>query len=351
MDVTAYMKKHGHEQLIVCYDKKTGFRGYIGIHSTALGPGLGGIRFWNYKAEEEAIIDVLRLSEGMSYKAAVAGLKLGGGKMVVWGDPKTADRDEVYRTAGKFIETLKGHYIGAEDVSTTTQDLVSVYKHTKHLVGMPKEMGGSGDPSPVTAFGVHKGMIACVEEVFSRSELKGLKVGIQGVGHVGYNMCKILHKEGCELIIADVNQEAVDKCVKEFNAKAVSPEEIFDADMDIFCPCALGACLNPDTIKRLKCKIIAGSANNQLCEKEEEDMKLIQEKGILYAPDYVINAGGLINVSDESDEGGYNRERALVKAAKIYDNLKDVIKMAKEKGITTNKAAHEVALARIKAAE
>ncbi len=343
MKVFEYMGKYGFEQLVVCHDKTSGLRALIAIHDTTLGPALGGTRFWNYETEDQAIEDVLRLARGMTYKAAAAGLNLGGGKGVIWGDSKKDKSEELWRAFGRFVQTLNGRYITAEDVGTSVQDMDLVNLETDHVTGVSKAKGSSGDPSPKTAFGVFRGMQACAKEAWGSDDLKGKVVAVQGVGNVGYYLCKHLHEAGAKQIICDINQEAIDRVVKEFGVDVVAPDEIYDVQCDVFSPNALGAVINDETIKKFKCKVIAGGANNVLAEDKHGDM--LEEKSILYAPDYVINAGGLMNVADELT--GYNEERALEKISTIYDNVAKVIEIAKRDKIPTYKAADRMAEERI----
>ena len=343
MKVFEYMGKYGFEQLVVCHDKTSGLRALIAIHDTTLGPALGGTRFWNYETEDQAIEDVLRLARGMTYKAAAAGLNLGGGKGVIWGDSKKDKSEELWRAFGRFVQTLNGRYITAEDVGTSVQDMDLVNLETDHVTGVSKAKGSSGDPSPKTAFGVFRGMQACAKEAWGSDDLKGKVVAVQGVGNVGYYLCKHLHEVGAKQIVCDINQEAIDRVVKEFGVDVVAPDEIYDVQCDVFSPNALGAVINDETIKKFKCKVIAGGANNVLAEDKHGDM--LEEKSILYAPDYVINAGGLMNVADELT--GYNEERALEKISTIYDNVAKVIEIAKRDKIPTYKAADRMAEERI----
>lgn len=309
MKIFDYMEKYDYEQLVMCQDKESGLKAIICIHDTTLGPALGGMRMWTYASEEEAIEDALRLGRGMTYKNAAAGLNLGGGKTVIIGDPRKDKNEAMFRALGRFIQGLNGRYITAEDVGTTVEDMDIIHEETRYVTGVSPAFGSSGNPSPVTAYGVYRGMKAAAKEAFGDDSLEGKVVAVQGVGHVAYELCKHLHNEGAKLIVTDINKENADRAVQEFGAEFVHPDKIYDVECDIFAPCALGAIINDETIERLKCKVVAGSANNQL--KEERHGKMLEEKGIVYAPDYVINAGGVINVADELL--GYNRERAMKK--------------------------------------
>ncbi len=338
------IEKHGeHEEVIFCHNKAVGLKAIIAIHNTALGPALGGTRMWNYANEEEALIDVLRLSKGMTYKASAAGLNLGGGKAVIIGDPKTQKTEALFRAFGTFINSLRGKYITAEDVGTTVHDMEYVFMETPYVTGIPKAFGGSGDPSPYTAHGVYMGIKASVKRKLKTDSLKDLKIAVQGLGNVGYHLVEFLHKDGANLIVSDIDQEKVKKVCDQFNAKSVSPDSIVTADCDVFAPCALGAVINDKTVNSLKCKIIAGGANNQLAESRHGDA--LKELGILYAPDYVINAGGLMNVFVELE--GYSSDRAFEKTTQVYDNLMNVFDIAERDKIANHVAANRLAENRI----
>jgi len=340
MEIFEKIGEHDHEQVVFCYEPAAGYRGIIAIHDTTLGPALGGTRFWNYASDEEALIDVLRLARGMTYKAAAAGLNLGGGKAVIIGDPRTTDREAIFRAHGRFVESLKGRYITAEDVGVSVEDMSFVEMETEHVAGV---LGGSGDPSPVTAFGVYRGMKAAAKERYGSDSLEGLRIAVQGLGHVGYYLCRDLAAEGAQLIVTDIYEDRVERVVREFDAEAVAPDRIYGVDAQIFAPCALGAVVNDETLPQFRFDIIAGSANNQLAEPRHGDA--LAEREILYAPDYVINAGGLINVYGELH--GWSAERAKQKAGEIYDTLTRLFALAKEQGITTHAAADRLAERRI----
>lgn len=338
-----YLEKYDYEQLVFCQDKNSGLKAIIAIHDTTLGPALGGTRMWTYANEQEAIIDALRLARGMTYKAACAGLNLGGGKTVIIGDPRKDKCEEMFRAFGRYIQGLNGRYITAEDVGTTVADMDMIHMETEFVTGVSPAFGSSGNPSPVTAYGVYRGMKAAANEAFGSDSLQGRTIAVQGVGNVAYNLCRYLHEEGAKLVVTDIQADNVNRAVQDFGAKAVGVDEIYGVDCDIFSPCALGAIINDQTIPQIKAKVIAGAANNQL--KEERHGDLITEMGIVYAPDYVINAGGLINVADELL--GYNRERALKKVETIYDNIQKVLEIAERDGIPTYKAADRMAEERI----
>lgn len=342
-----YMEKYDYEQLVFCYDKTSGLKAIICVHDTTLGPALGGTRMWNYENEDDAILDALRLGRGMTYKAAAAGLNLGGGKTVVMGDAKKDKSEELWRAFGRYVQSLNGRYITAEDVNTSVEDMDYIAMETEYVTGLS---GTSGDPSPVTAFGVYKGMKAAAKEAFGTDSLAGKVVAVQGVGHVGYYLCKHIHEEGGKLIVCDIDQERIDRVVKEFGAQVVANDKIYSVECDIYAPCALGATVNDDTVPQLKCRIIAGAANNVLKEPEKHGAD-VDAKGILYCPDYVINGGGLINVYHEllARRAGkpFDKERALADAAKIYDRILKVIEIAKRDNIPTYKAADIMAEERI----
>lgn len=342
MTIFSALIKDDFEQVIFCNDQETGLKAIIAIHDTTLGPALGGARMWNYSSEEEALVDVLRLAKGMTYKNAAAGLNLGGGKAVIIGDPKKDKSEALFRSFGRFVESLNGRYITAEDVGTREEDMDYVHMETEFVTGTSRK--GAGDPSPVTALGIYYGMKAAAKEAYGSDSLKDLTIAIQGVGQVAYNLCKHLHKEGAKLVVTDINDAAVNRAVNEFNATSVQPDDIYDVACDIFSPCALGGTINDETIKRLKAKVIAGSANNQL--EREEHGHILHEKGIVYAPDYVINSGGVINVAEELT--GYHKERALNKVKSIYSILEKVFTISREKNIPTSVAANEMAEERIK---
>ena len=333
----------GHEQVVCCYDKASGYRGIIAIHNTTLGPALGGTRFWSYANDDEALTDALRLSRGMTYKNAVAGLNLGGGKAVIIGDPTAANRELIFRAHGRFVESLSGRYVTAEDVNTSPADMDYVHMETDYVAGLATK---SGDPSPVTAHGVFRSIEASAKWRWGSPSLSGKTVIVQGIGHVGYFLCKELHAAGAKLIVSDIRKEKVDQVVKDFGAKATTDAGVYGETADIFAPCALGAILNDDTIKQLEVEIICGGANNQLLEPKKHG-EALAKRDILYAPDYVANAGGVINVYSEL--AGWTRERALRKADEIFDTILGVYQTAKDQGIHTYEAADRVAEKRLKA--
>ena len=341
-DCMDYVVQHNHEQLVFCHDRATDLRALIGIHNTTLGPSLGGTRLWHYDRHEDAVLDVLRLSEGMTYKAAVAGLPLGGGKAVILADGKESDPDiraARFRAFGRFVAGLGGRYITAEDVGTKPQDMVYVREMTSFVVGLP---GQSGDPSPVTAYGTLSGIQAMVEEVLRRDNLEGVRVAIQGLGKVGYALAEYLIDEGAEVTAADINPAACRRAEEQLGIQIVPIDDIYDVDCDIFSPNALGAVINDVSIPRLKCKVIAGAANNQL-ENIERHSRALEDAGIAYAVDYVINAGGLINVYSEME--GYDAQKAHARAGDIYYTIKRMLSIANSEGVTTQVASQIIAQA------
>ena len=334
------MNASEHEQVVFCNDKQNGLKAIIALHNTKIGPAFGGCRMWNYKSEDDALYDVLRLSRGMTYKAAMSKINLGGGKAVIFGDSKKDKNRNIFKSFGRFVEGLAGRYITAEDVGTSVKNMEWVRLETSYVTGISHANGGSGDPSPVTALGTYSGIKATVKNKLGKDSLFGLKIGVQGVGNVGYHLCKYLNKEGAILYVTDVDQNSLTRVVKEFRAKIIDIESIYRSEIDIYAPCALGGTINDFTIPKLKCSIIAGAANNQL--EKDIHAQMLYEKDILYAPDYVINAGGLINCAHEIE--GYNEEAALSQAEySIYDNLIDVYKLSGSDRINTHKAAMKIA--------
>ncbi|MFN7905666.1 MAG: Glu/Leu/Phe/Val dehydrogenase dimerization domain-containing protein [Pseudobdellovibrionaceae bacterium] len=336
-------KYGGHEEVLFCHDASVGLKAIIAIHNTALGPALGGTRMWDYKTEDEALVDVLRLSKGMTYKASAAGLNLGGGKAVIIGDPLKHKTEGLFRAFGHFVNSLNGKYITAEDVGTGVQDMEYVYMETPWVTGIPKDFGGSGDPSPYTAHGVLMGIKASAQEKLGTSDIKGMRIAVQGLGNVGSNLVKYLSEHGAIVSVADINQKRVADHVNKFGVKAIHPDQILFEECEILAPCALGAIVNDQTMGKLKCKAIAGGANNQLAESKHGDH--LRELGILYAPDYVVNAGGLMNVFVELE--GYSPDRAFDKTRKVFDNVTQVFQIAKRDNVGTHTAADRLAEERI----
>jgi leucine dehydrogenase len=338
------MAEMGHEQVVMCSDPSIGYRGILAVHSTKLGPALGGTRFWQYATDEEAITDALRLSRGMTYKNAVAGLKLGGGKSIIIGDNKTRDREKIFRAHGRFVESLGGRYITAEDVGTSTRDMDYVHMETGHVAGLA---GKSGDPSPVTAHGVFRAVQASANRMWGSDSLEGKCVAIQGCGSVGTYLARELHGAGAKLIVSDIDAAKAERVAKLTGAEIVEGDAIFFAEADIFSPCALGGIINDKTIPMLKAYIVAGGANNQLLEPRHGDE--LQRLGILYTPDYVANAGGVINVFGEV--AGWNAQRALDKADDIYGTVLKVFEIADADHISTHEAADRLAEQRLAGAK
>ena len=347
MGVTSSVYDAGHTHVLFGADERTGLRTIIAVHSTALGPALGGTRFYPYESVDAALHDALRLSRGMTYKNAAAGLELGGGKAVIIGDPRTDKTPDLLRAYGRIVENLDGLYITAEDVGTSTEDVAIIRETTRHALGLDVARGGSGDPSPFTALGVFCSMQAAAAHKWGSEDLHGRTVSVQGVGKVGYHLVRQLVEAGCEVVVTDVYQPAIDRVVKEFGVKSIGSDEIYDIDVDIYCPSALGATLNPETIPRLQASIVCGSANNQLATDADADR--LVERDILYAPDFVVNAGGVINVSQE--RRGYDRERSAEKVRGLKDATSRILSLASEQGITPHRAAVQLAEARIEAAQ
>lgn len=341
--VIAQMSKYDHEQLLFCNDNETGLKAIIAVHNTVLGPALGGTRMWSYANEMEALTDVLRLSRGMTYKNSISGLNLGGGKAVIIGDSRKIKSEALFRRFGKFVNSLGGKYITAEDVGISPIDMTWVSMETAHVVGLP---GKSGDPSPVTAYGVYVGMKACAKEQFGSDSLSGKKVAVQGVGHVGEYLVSSLRKEGAEVFITDIHEPTLKRVADQYGAKVVGLEEIYDLDVDVYAPCALGATVNDDTLNRLKCSIIAGAANNQL-KQEDVHGQAVMNKGIIYAPDFALNAGGVINCYSEVK--GFDSAWAMSKAEEIYQTIGSIVKRSRTEGTPAYKIANKMAEERIEA--
>jgi len=340
MSIFSHSAYDKHEQVAFYQDAKSGLKAIIAVHNTNLGPSLGGCRMWPYADDGEALNDVLRLSRGMTYKSAMAGLKLGGGKSVIIGDPRQDKTPELLRAMGDFINTLGGRYITAEDSGTSVEDMHIIGERTRFVSGLIEGSEHGGDPSPSTAYGVFVGLKAAVEHRWGRADLNGLKVSLQGVGNVGFRLARLLTEAGAELFVTDIFQDNIDRAVSELGATAVGADEIFDLDADLFAPCALGAVLNDDTIARLKVGAVAGAANNQLAE--ERHAAALREKGILYSPDYVINAGGIIDVYYQQ-HGDYNPAQVKEHIETIGTTMKEVFQRADETGETTAHVADRVA--------
>jgi len=339
------MQQMGHEQVAFCTDPHTGLNAIIAIHNTVLGPSLGGTRVWNYANHQEALVDALRLSRGMTYKSALAGLNLGGGKAVLIGDASKLKNEAYWRRYGKFVNSLNGKYITAEDVNTSKTDMEYIGMETKFVTGKPEYMGGSGDPSPLTSYGVYMGMKAAAKKAFGSDDLSGRKVLVQGAGNVGRYLMEYLVKDGAKVYTCDINESKLKEVTAMMpSIQVVDGDTIFDMEMDIYAPCALGATVNTESIAKMKCPVIAGGANNQLADENVHGPMLV-EKGIIYVPDFLINAGGIINISIEID--GYNRERAYNTVSKIYDRALQIFDIAEKEGTHTQLAAMQAAEKRL----
>jgi leucine dehydrogenase len=343
MEIFGSLAEGEHEQVVFWSDKVAHLRSIIAIHDTTLGPAIGGVRMFPYKSEEEALKDVLLLSSSMTYKAAAAGINLGGGQGVIIGDPNKDKTELILRSFGRFVESLNGRYITAEDAGTTVEDMEIVRYETKYVTGLSRALGGGGDPGPVTAIGLMHGLLACVEKVFGKKSLEGVSIAIQGLGNVGFNLADMLFKEKCKLFVADSDPNKVKEAKERFNAEIIAPEEVYDVESDVFSPNALGGIINDQTVDRLKVKIVAGAANNQLEDDRHGD--ILHAKKILYAPDFVIGAGGLINVVNELE--GYHRQKAINQAKGIYDLLSKVLDKSEKENVPTYKAANLLAEERI----
>ncbi|TXK52896.1 Glu/Leu/Phe/Val dehydrogenase [Pontibacter qinzhouensis] len=344
LSVFGQLAEHNHEKVVFCHDQDTGLKAIIAVHSTVLGPALGGTRMWGYASEAEALEDVLRLSRGMTYKAAISGLNIGGGKAVIIGDAAKDKSEALFRKFGRFIKNLNGCFVTAEDIGTTSKDMEYIRMETEHVAGMPETMGGGGDPSPVMAYGTYMGIKAAAKKAFGTDSLEGKKIAVQGVGNAGAFLVELLAKENTKVFITDIYADRLRDVSSKYGAQVVGMDEIYDLDVDIFSPCGLGGTINDKTINRLKCRVIAGSANNQLRDETVHGQALL-ERGIYYAPDFLINAGGLINVYAELV--GYNRERAYAQAERIYGYTLDLLQKAEEEGIPTQQAAIRMAEKRI----
>jgi len=333
-----------HEQIVFCHDKDTGLKAIIGVHNTVLGPALGGTRMWKYENEWEALNDVLRLSRGMTYKSAISGLNLGGGKAVIIGDAKTDKTPEMIQSFGRYINSLSGKYITAEDVGTTTPDMDLIREVTPYVTGISESKGGSGNPSPVTAYGVYMGMKAAAKYKFGSENLAGKRILVQGTGHVGETLVKHLSDEGAVITISDISQSRMEEVAKKYGATIYEGDDLYTADVDIYAPCALGATINDDTVYRIQAKVVAGAANNQLAN-EQVHGQILRDRGIAYAPDFLINAGGIINVYGEIVN--YGKEEAMKKTENIFNTTLEIFDLADSRNLTTTQAAMAIAEKRI----
>ena len=343
--VLEQMQTMGHEQVVFCQDPHTGLNAIIAIHNTTLGPSLGGTRLWNYNNHEDALVDALRLSRGMTYKSAISGLNLGGGKAVLIGDAAKLKNEAYWRRYGRFVNSLNGKYITAEDVNTSSMDMEYIGMETKFVTGKPDYMGGSGDPSPLTAYGVYVGMKAAAKKAWGNDSLTGKRVLVQGAGNVGQYLMGHLVEEGAKVMVCDISEPKLKQAKQKYPVIEVIPNEnIFDREFDIYAPCALGATVNTESINKMKCPVIAGAANNQLADENVHGPMLV-EKGIIYVPDFLINAGGIINISIELD--GYNRDRALNTVGKIYNRTLEIFELAEKEKVHTQLAAMKIAEKRL----
>lgn len=341
----SHLEIMGHEQVVHCYDQETGLKAIIGIHNTALGPALGGTRVWKYSSESDALNDVLRLSRGMTFKSSISGINLGGGKAVIIDNPNAKKDEKFWRKYGQFVDSLNGKYITAEDVGTSTKEIEYIAKETKHVAGKPFHMGGSGDPSPFTAYGVYVSLKAAWKRATGKDSLNGAKISVQGTGHVGQYLIDHLMSENAIVSIADINPANIELVTKKHKVSVIDPKEIVTMETDIYAPCALGATLNPDTIPNLKCKVIAGAANNQL-KDEKTDGDAVMKRGIYYAPDFLINAGGVINCYTETI-GEYSREKTIALIDPIYNKVLEIFDRSEREGINPQQAAIAIAQDRI----
>jgi leucine dehydrogenase len=346
MSIFERIRGDNYEQVVYCHDARVGLKAIIAIHNSALGPATGGCRMWNYRNEEEAVTDVLRLSKGMTYKSSISNLPLGGGKAIIIGDA-SQKTPALLQRFGEFVEGLGGRYITAKDVGINSADLKVIKSRTHHILGVAGEENSSGDPSPVTSWGVYNGMLAAAEKAFGKKSLSGIHVALQGLGAVNYYLLKYLKEEGAKVTGCDINPEAIKRAKDEYGVEIVAPEAIYDVKADIFSPGALGAVINSQTLPRLKCKVIAGAANNQLAT--EQDGEELVKRGILYAPDYALNAGGIINIYHEQE--GYDRDKAYKHVAGIYDTIKKVLEISEAERLPSNLVANRMAEERVREAE
>lgn len=339
-----YMSKYGYEQVLLWQNEDVGLRAALAIHSTVLGPAAGGCRMWTYASDLDAIEDAMRLARGMTYKYAAAGVNLGGGKVVIIGDPKTQKSEMLFRALGRFINNLRGEYLTGEDVGTTLQDMDYMRMETPYVITLSQESGGAGPIGGATAFGVLQAMKACAKETWGSADLQGRQVVVQGLGAVGYPMVEYLVKENAEVVVADIEPGRVAQLQNDFGVAAIDVRDVASANADIYCPCALGGIINDETINQFRVKIICGSANNQLRQERHGDE--LMQRGILYAPDYIANAGGTVFDTDRL-WGGVNTKRGMSKVSKIYERMKQVIEISKSQNIPTYLAADRIAEERI----
>ena len=344
MDILQRMGAGGHEQVAMFSDPGSGLKAIIAIHDTTLGPACGGTRMWPYESEQDAMTDALRLSQAMTYKSAAAGLHLGGGKGVIIGDPHSDKSEAMMRAYGRFVDTLGGRYLTTTDVGTTSRDLEYIRQETTHVTGLPLSLGGSGDTSIMTGLGLYMGMKACADAVWGNGGLRGKTVAVQGYGKVASHLCEHLMEEDARIVVTDVFEDALDRA-RDKGLEVTAPGSILGIDCDILAPCALGGVLNPQTIPQLRCRVVAGGANNQLLSEADGDE--LHRRGILYAPDYIVNAGGIINVEAELGDAGYSPERAREKTERIYEIMGSVIRTSQAEEIPTAAAADRLAEERL----
>jgi len=337
------LETSGHEQVVFCHSRDAGLRAIIAIHNTTLGPALGGVRMRPYASTDDALADALRLSRTMTYKNALAGLNVGGGKAVIIGDPRKDKTEVLFRAFGRYVDSLGGRYITAEDVGTDVNDMENIYLESEYVTGVHQVHGGSGDPAPFTAYGALQALMAAMQHKLGHEEVGKVSIAVQGLGHIGMELVKLLRDRGAKLFVTDLDPVLVERAVTEYGAEAVKPDDIYDVNADVFAPCALEGAINAQTLPRLKCRIVCGTANNQLSTPEIGDE--LHARGILYAPDYAVNAGGVMNVSLEID--GYNRERAMRLIRSIYHNLGRIFALSQQEGIAPQRAADRIAETRI----
>jgi leucine dehydrogenase len=347
MHFVEFMQVNGHQELAVWTDPAVGLKAFIAIHDTTLGPSMGGTRIWPHATDDDAIMDVLRLSKAMTYKSAAAGLAFGGGKGLVVADPRTDKTEAMFHSYGRFVGTLNGRYVTTEDVGATAQEMEWISHETKHVLGLPESLGGSGNPAVVTGYGVFQAMRACAIAQWGDDSLEGKTIAVQGFGNVANSLAGYLRDAGAKLMVTDIYEAARARAAALPGVEVVDPDAIYDVVADVFAPCALGGVLNEETIARLQVPIVCGAANNQLAD-EEADADRLRSRGIIYAPDYIVNAGGVINVASEY-AGPYDRAAAMAKAGEIFDTTTLVIQRSRDEGITTAKAANDIAEQRIEA--
>jgi len=344
-EIFDYLHQHGHKKVVLCSDPPSGLRAVIAVHSTTLGPATGGLRMWRYARDADAVRDALRLARGMTYKYAAAGVDLGGGKGVILGDPKTDKSEALLRAFGRYVDQLGGEYITGEDVGTTLADMEVIFQETDHVVTLPEHCGGAGDISPATALGAVQATKACAARAWGQPDLAGRRIALQGLGTVGSKALRLLLDEGADVVATDVDPARLDWARREIGVATVAPDDIYDLEVDIFAPFALGAVINDDTVRRLRAKVVAGAANNILAEDRHGDE--LEERGIVYAVDYIANSGGTIFDTDRLRKGGFNRDRAMANVRQIFDRIQEVFRIAEREHIPYYRAADRLAEDRI----